>query len=62
MLGSHSGRTLSVVVFFVLVAASVAITLVASRRANGASGFFVAGRRISARQNGLAIVGEVVPT
>ena len=59
MVASDGGRTLSVVVFFVLVAASLAITFVASRRAKGASGFFVAGRRISARQNGLAIVGDL---
>ncbi len=59
MIASDAGRTLSVAVFIALVAASLAITFVASRRARGASGFFVAGRRISARQNGLAIVGDL---
>jgi cation/acetate symporter len=59
MIASDAGRTLSVVVFFALVAASLAITFAASRRARGASGFFVAGRRISARQNALAIVGDL---
>jgi cation/acetate symporter len=59
MIGSHGARTLSIVIFCLLVAASLGITYVASRRASGASGFFVAGRRISARQNGLAIVGDL---
>ena len=59
MLGSDKGHTLSVVVFMMLAAASIAITFVASRRAKDASGFFVAGRRLSARQNGLAIVGDL---
>ena len=49
MLGSDKGHTLSVVVFMMLAAASIAITFVASRRAKDASGFFVAGRRLSAR-------------
>ena len=59
MPASDGGRTLSVVVFFALVAASIGITVAASRRARGASGFFVAGRRMSARQNALAIVGDL---
>jgi cation/acetate symporter len=59
MLASGSGRTLSIVIFFVLVAASIAITVIASRRAKGASGFFAAGRRVSASGNGLAIMGDL---
>jgi cation/acetate symporter len=59
MIGSDGARTLSIAIFCVLVAASLGVTYYASRRASGASGFFVAGRRISARQNGLAIVGDL---
>jgi cation/acetate symporter len=59
MVASEGGRTLSIIVFCAIVAASLAFTIIAARRARGASGFFVAGRSISARQNGLAIVGDL---
>ena len=59
MVGSESAHTLSIAVFCALVVASLGITYFAARRARGASGFFVAGRRITARQNALAIVGDL---
>jgi cation/acetate symporter len=44
--------------FALFVLASVVLTIWASRRSRGAAGFFVAGRNLTAFQNGLAISGD----
>ncbi|WP_175779788.1 solute symporter family protein [Burkholderia anthina] len=47
-----------IVAFSVFIILSLLLTSWASRRSKGAAGFFVAGRNLSPRQNGLAISGD----
>jgi cation/acetate symporter len=52
------GQWLTSVFFFAFVAFSLALTYWSMRRASSASGFYVAGRRLTGWQNGLAISGD----
>src|SRR6266699_62459 len=49
---------ISLIMFLVFIAVTLAITYWASRRSSGASGFFAAGRNITAWQNGIAVAGD----
>jgi len=53
---THGG--FRVLAFVVFIGLSLMLTWWASRRAQGAAGFFVAGRNLSAFQNGLALSGD----
>jgi cation/acetate symporter len=53
-----SGRTISLVLFAVFVAATLGITFWASRQTKTAADFYAAGRRIKGWQNGVAISGD----
>ena len=48
----------ALVMFLVFVAATLVITYWASRRVQGAAGFFAANRQITAWQNGFAVAGD----
>ena len=50
--------SISLVVFLMFVASTLAITYWAAKRSRGASAYFAAGRRISAWQNGFAVAGD----
>jgi cation/acetate symporter len=50
--------SLSLGVFLAFVASTLFITFWAAKRSKGASGYFAAGRRISAWQNGFAVAGD----
>src|SRR5271170_678425 len=52
------GQWLTSVFFFAFVAFSLGLTYWSMRRASSASGFYVAGRRLTGWQNGLAISGD----
>src|SRR3954452_21861586 len=46
------------IIFAVVLAITLGITFWASKRATSAVGFYAAGRKITGRQNGLAISGD----
>jgi cation/acetate symporter len=48
----------AVVIFAIVLSITLGITFWASKRAGSAVGFYAAGRRITGRQNGLAISGD----
>ncbi len=50
--------SVSVFVFILFVAATLAITYWAARRSRGAAAYFAAGRQITAWQNGFAVAGD----
>lgn len=50
--------TVSLLIFLSFIAATLGITWWAARKSHGAEGFFAAGRRITAWQNGLAVAGD----
>ena len=50
--------SISLAVFLLFVAATLAITYWASKRSRGAGAYFVAGRGITAWQNGFAVAGD----
>ncbi|NUU24064.1 MAG: cation acetate symporter [Streptomycetaceae bacterium] len=50
----------SAVIFTALVLVTLVITYVAARRSNSAADHFVAGGRLSGRQNGIAIAGDYI--
>jgi len=54
----HSGRVLSVAIFGLILAITLAISFVGWRRIRTASDYWSAGRQISGPQNGLAMAGE----
>ncbi|TQS41415.1 cation acetate symporter [Cryptosporangium phraense] len=57
--GTSSGaRTLTIVLFLIFVAATLAITIWASRQTRTATDFYAGGRGFSGFQNGLAIGGD----
>ncbi|WP_158810338.1 cation acetate symporter [Beijerinckia sp. L45] len=58
MIASAKGQILTSSFFIAFIVVSLCITYWATRRAKNASGFFVAGRRLSGWQNGLAISGD----
>lgn len=58
MITSSNGQLLTSLFFFLFIALSLSLTYWAKRRAKSSSGFFVAGRRLSGWQNGLAISGD----
>lgn len=51
-------RTLTIVLFLLFVAATLAITIWASRQTRTATDFYAGGRKFSAFQNGMAIGGD----
>ncbi|UGQ10356.1 cation acetate symporter [Yinghuangia sp. ASG 101] len=51
-------KTLTVVLFTVFIAATLAITVAAGRRTRGAADFYAGGRSFSPLQNGIAIGGD----
>ncbi len=50
--------SISLIIFVLFVASTLAITYWAARRSRGASAYFAAGRRITAWQNGFAVAGD----
>jgi cation/acetate symporter len=50
--------TVSLAVFLLFIATTLAITFWASKRSRGASAYFTAGRQITAWQNGFAVAGD----
>src|SRR5689334_20391204 len=57
--GTSSGaRTLTIVLFLIFVAATLGITIWASRQTKTATDFYAGGRGFSGFQNGLAIGGD----
>jgi len=50
--------TTSLGIFLAFIVATLAITWWAARKSSGSDGFFAAGRRITAWQNGLAVAGD----
>ncbi|MGW3484004.1 solute symporter family protein [Rhodococcus indonesiensis] len=58
MIGSAQSGSLGTILFLVFVAGTLVITAYAARKASSASGFFAAGRNMSAVQNGFAINGD----
>lgn len=58
MIGTSQSGALGTVIFIAFVAGTLVITVWASRRASSASGFFAAGRNMSAWRNGFAINGD----
>ncbi|QZS52576.1 solute symporter family protein [Rhodococcus opacus] len=58
MIGSSQSGNLGTILFIVFVAGTLVITAYAARKASTASGFFAAGRRMSAVKNGFAINGD----
>ncbi|MEU4299181.1 solute symporter family protein [Kitasatospora aureofaciens] len=56
--GSHGDRSLTVGLFLVVVAATLGVTLWASRQGKGTTDFYTGGRSFSGFQNGLAISGD----
>ncbi len=53
-----SNETLSIILFIVFVAATLGITVWASRNTKNATDFYAGGRSFSGAQNGLAIGGD----
>jgi cation/acetate symporter len=53
-----SARTLTIVLFLVFVAITLAITIWASRQTRSAADYYAGGRQFSAFQNGMAIGGD----
>jgi cation/acetate symporter len=51
-------NTTALIFFVPIVAVTLAVTFWASRRAQTATGFYAAGRGITAPQNGFAIAGD----
>src|SRR5258708_9565704 len=58
MINSAQGHLLTIAFFLVFILFSLGLTYWSAKRARDASGFFVAGRRLSGWQNGLAISGD----
>lgn len=58
MIGTSQSGNLGTLLFIVFVVGTLAITVYASRKAASASGFFAAGRSMSAVKNGFAINGD----
>jgi cation/acetate symporter len=58
MITIAGGQWLTSIFFFAFVAFSLGLTYWSMRRASTASGFYVAGRRLTGWQNGLAISGD----
>src|SRR5271155_4945350 len=58
MITIAAGQWLTSIFFFAFVAFSLGLTYWSMRRASTASGFYVAGRRLTGWQNGLAISGD----
>jgi hypothetical protein len=58
MIPSAHGHLFTSLFFFGFIALSLGLTYWAMRRARDATGFFVAGRRLTGWQNGLAISGD----
>lgn len=58
MMATANGQVLTTVFFLAFIMFSLGLTYWAMRRTRNASGFFVAGRRLSGWQNGLAISGD----
>jgi cation/acetate symporter len=54
----QSGRGLSLAIFGVILASTLAISFWAARKIHGASDFWSAGRQVNGVQNGLAVAGE----
>ena len=55
---ASTARTLTIVLFLVLVAVTLGITVWASRKTKDARDFYAGGRSFSGFQNGLAIGGD----
>ena len=55
---SLGSPTASAVVFFVIVALTLAVTWWAARRTRSTSEFYAAGRSVTALENGLALAGD----
>jgi cation/acetate symporter len=58
MINSAQGHVLTIAFFLAFILLSLGLTYWSAKRVRGASGFFVAGRRLSGWQNGLAISGD----
>jgi cation/acetate symporter len=58
MINSAQGHLLTIAFFLAFILFSLGLTYWSAKRARDASGFFVAGRRLSGWQNGLAISGD----
>jgi cation/acetate symporter len=58
MINSAQGHFLTIAFFLAFILLSLGLTYWSAKRVRGASGFFVAGRRLSGWQNGLAISGD----
>ena len=58
MMISTQGHVLTASFFLVFIFFSLALTYWSAKRVRNASGFFVAGRRLSGWQNGLTISGD----
>ncbi|MFI2188164.1 cation acetate symporter [Streptomyces sioyaensis] len=56
--GADGGRLLTIGLFLVVVAATLGVTLWASRQTKGTTDFYTGGRSFSGFQNGLAISGD----
>jgi uncharacterized membrane protein (DUF485 family) len=56
--GEVSARTLTIVLFLIFVAITLAITIWASRQTRSAADYYAGGRQFSAFQNGMAIGGD----
>ncbi|GIF46901.1 cation/acetate symporter [Asanoa ferruginea] len=56
--GGNTARTITIVLFLIFVAATLAITVWASRQTKTATDFYAGGRSFSGFQNGLAIGGD----
>src|SRR4051794_9227486 len=57
---ADSNKTLTIVLFGVFVAATLAITIWASRQNRTAADFYAGGRQFTGMQNGLAIGGDYI--
>jgi cation/acetate symporter len=56
--GNNTARTLTITLFLIFVAATLAITIWASRQTKTATDFYAGGRSFSGFQNGMAIGGD----
>ena len=56
--GDNTARTLTITLFLIFVAATLAITIWASRQTKTATDFYAGGRSFSGFQNGMAIGGD----
>ncbi|MFD2766372.1 solute symporter family protein [Micromonospora eburnea] len=56
--GSHTARNLTITLFLIFVAITLAITVWASRQTKTATDFYAGGRSFSGFQNGMAIGGD----